>query len=95
VYVGILPGDGDGERHALGMRELLDARSEAQAEHGLEMRTELRFGDAIQELQRRLSESPAQMLIVGITRLADFPSRFGPLLDGGQWPVLIVLREES
>jgi sulfate transport system ATP-binding protein len=95
VYVGILPGDGDGERHALGMRELLDARSEAQAEHGLEMRTELRFGDAIQELQRRLSESPAQMLIVGITQLADFAVRFGPLLTGGQWPVLIVLREGS
>ena len=95
VYVGILPGDGDSERHALGMRELLDARSEAQAEHGLEMRTELRFGDAIQELQRRLSESPAQMLIVGITQLADFAVRFGPLLTGGQWPVLIVLREGS
>ena len=28
-----------------GMRELLDARSEAQAAHGLEMRTELHFGD--------------------------------------------------
>ena len=28
-----------------GMRALLDARSEAQAVHGLEMRTELHFGD--------------------------------------------------
>ena len=41
-----------------GMRELLDARSEAQAVHGLEMRTELRFGDVAEELARRLAETP-------------------------------------
>jgi hypothetical protein len=35
------------------------------------------------------------MLIVGITQLADFAARLGPLLNGGQWPVLIVLREGS
>jgi len=37
--------------------ELLDARSEAQASHGLEMRTELRFGDATRELTRRLGKT--------------------------------------
>src|SRR4029077_1326158 len=31
VYVGIFPGRSDSERHSHGMRELLDARSEAQA----------------------------------------------------------------
>jgi len=91
VYVGILPGDGDSERHALGMRELLDARSEAQASHGLEMRTELGFGEATRELVRRLSASPAQMLIVGVSDLSGFTAHFGALLNG-QWPVLIVLR---
>ena len=50
VYLGIFPGHGDSERHSYGMRELLDARSEAQAAHGLDMRTELHFGDVAQEL---------------------------------------------
>jgi sulfate/thiosulfate transport system ATP-binding protein len=92
VYVGIFPGRSDSERHAHGMRELLDARSEAQAAHGLEMRTELHFGDVAQELTRRLAEAPAQMLIVGITELRQFAESFRALLDGGRWPVLIVQR---
>jgi sulfate/thiosulfate transport system ATP-binding protein len=92
VYVGIFPGAGDSERHARGMRQLLDARSEAQAAHGLEMRTELRFGNVAQELARRLADSPAQMLIVGVTELTRFAEHFRALLDGGQWPVLIVQR---
>jgi hypothetical protein len=56
------------------------------------MRTELRFGDVAQELAQRLAESPAQMLIVGVTDLSRFTERFRALLDGGQWPVLIVQR---
>jgi sulfate transport system ATP-binding protein len=91
VYVGIVPGESNSELQALGMRELLDARAEAQAA-GLEMRTELRFGDAVQQLARRLAEAPAQMLIVGVTSLAEFTARFGTLLDGAPWPVLIVQR---
>jgi sulfate transport system ATP-binding protein len=90
VYVGIFAGESN--RAPQGMRELLDARSEAQAAHGLEMRTELRFGDVAQELAQRLAESPAQMLIVGVTDLSRFTERFRALLDGGQWPVLIVQR---
>jgi len=92
LYLGILPGHGDSERHADGMRALLDARSEAQAAHGLEMRTELRFGDVAQELGRDLAEGPAQMLIVGVTGLAHFAEAFRALLEGAQWPVLIVQR---
>ena len=79
VYVGILPeGAGDSQR-PLGVRTLLDARSEAQAVHGLEMRTELRFGAAAEELQRQLSESPDQMLILGISDLAQLRERFAAL----------------
>jgi sulfate transport system ATP-binding protein len=92
VYVGILAGQPAGAGGPHGMRELLDARSEAQAAHGLEMRTELRFGDVAQELARRLAEAPGQMLILGVTELARFSERFGALLDGGHWPVLIVHR---
>jgi len=92
VYVGIFPGHTEGAAPPQGMRELLDARSEAQMAHGLEMRTELHFGNAEQELARRLAESPGQMLIVGVSELSGFTERFRPLLDGGRWPVLIVHR---
>jgi len=92
VYVGIFPGRADSERHSHGMRELLDARSEAQAAHGLEMRTELHFGDVGKELTRRLAEAPAQMLILGVTELRHFAEAFRALLEGGRWPVLIVQR---
>jgi len=95
VYVGIVSGDGASGGTPQGMRELLDARSEAQAAHGLEMRTELGFGDVAQELARRLGESPAQMLILGVTDLKQFAERFRALLDGGAWPVLIVQRAAS
>ena len=73
------------------MRELLDARSEAQLAHGLEMRTELHFGDGGLQLARRLAEAPGQMLILGVTGLAEFTQRFRGLLEG-EWPVLIVHR---
>jgi sulfate transport system ATP-binding protein len=89
VYVSILAADA-GSAAPHGMRELLDARSEAQAAHGLDMRTELRFGDVAGELARRLAESPAQMLIVGVSDLTSFAERFGALLDNGTCPVLIV-----
>ncbi|MBS0378074.1 MAG: ATP-binding cassette domain-containing protein [Proteobacteria bacterium] len=90
VYVGIVAGDAQAPSPQ-GMRELLDARSEAKAAHGLEMRTELHFGAAEAGLARRLADNPGQMLILGLCDLAGFPSRLGALLDG-RWPVLIVHR---
>ncbi|HWK75643.1 MAG TPA: ABC transporter ATP-binding protein [Povalibacter sp.] len=93
VYVGILPeGSADSQR-PLGMRTLLDARSEAQAVHGLEMRTELRFGAAADELQRQLSESSEQMLILGISDLDDLRGRFAALFAAPTtYPMMIVYR---
>jgi len=80
VYVGIMPeGSGESQR-PFGVRTLLDARSEAQAVHGLEMRTELRFGAAADELQRQLGETSDQMLILGISDLAEFRKTFANLL---------------
>jgi hypothetical protein len=93
VYVGILPQDGPPDaRRPLGMRVLLDARSEAQAVHGLDMRTELRYGDVARELAARLAESADQLLILGVTVAADLGSRFAALLAEPASPLLIVFR---
>jgi sulfate transport system ATP-binding protein len=93
VYVGIMPDMTPTAQRPHGMRALLDARSEAQAVHGLEMRTELRFGDVAHELARQLGETPGQMLILGVSAVARVVERFSALLESASWPVLIVRRE--
>jgi sulfate transport system ATP-binding protein len=93
VYVGIVStGSSSGDR-SIGMRALLDARSEAQAVHGLEMRTELRIGDLAEELKAQLAESRDQMLILGVSDLRILRERFSALLTAEPgWPVLVVYR---
>jgi sulfate transport system ATP-binding protein len=95
VYVGIMPDMTPTAQRPHGMRALLDARSEAQAVHGLEMRTELRFGEVSQELSRQLGETPGQMLILGVRDTVRLVERFGSLLESARWPVLIVRREQE
>ena len=74
------------------LRLLLDARSTALAEHGLDLRTELRFGDPDTEIERELSIDPNAMLVLGLDSLADGETtRLKTLLEGPrQRPVLIV-----
>lgn len=79
VYVGIIPEHEAEAQRPSGVRTLLDARSEAQAVHGLEMRTELRFGEAALELQRQLNEAGDQMLILGISDLQELRRDFTSL----------------
>jgi len=94
LYVGILPENTPDENRSHGMRALLDARSEAQAVHGLEMRTELRFGDVAGELARQLEASPDSILILGVSDTATLHERFGSLLNAGlRGPILVVFRE--
>ena len=81
IYVDVLPEETPSAQRPGGMRALLDARSEAQAVHGLDMRTELRFGDAAQELSSRLAESGDALLILGVSTVADL-QRFTGLLSG-------------
>lgn len=95
VYLGIMPEVTPSAQRPHGMRALLDARSEAQAIHGLEMRTELRFGDVAHELARQLGEAPGQMLILGLCEMARLVERFGSLLESTRWPVLIVRRDHE
>ena len=74
------------------LRLLLDARSTALAEHGLDLRTELRFGDPDMEIERELSVDPNAMLVFGLDSLADAETaRLKMLLEGPKLrPVLIV-----
>jgi len=81
IYIGILPNTAPDAQRPQGMRALLDARSEAQAVHGLEMRTELRFGDVAGELIRQLAETPEQMLILGISDILVLAEQFHSLFD--------------
>ncbi len=93
VYVGILPEGASAAGRPEGVRTLLDARSEAQAVHGLEMRTELRVGDVVEELTGQLAESPDQLLIIGVSNIEVLYERFARLLSATPgWPVLIVYR---
>jgi hypothetical protein len=93
VYVGILPEGAADSLRPIGVRTLLDARSEAQAVHGLEMRTELRFGAAADELLRQLGESPDQMLILGLSDLTALHGDLAALFTVPiPQPLLIVYR---
>jgi sulfate transport system ATP-binding protein len=93
VYLGIVAEGAPGTGRAAPMRKLLDARSEAQQSHGLEMRTELAIGETVAELTRNLSAGTAQMLVLGITDIRDAGTAYRGLLDAQPgWPVLIVYR---
>ena len=96
VYLGIVPAGRTGDGRAAPMRQLLDARSEAQHEHGLEMRTELAIGETVTELTRNLSTGAAQMLVLGITDITQAGTAYRSLLAAQPgWPVLIVYRPPS
>jgi sulfate transport system ATP-binding protein len=79
------------------LRLLLDARSKALADHGLDLRTELRFGDPDLELVRELSVDPNSMLVLGLDSLdSSETTRLKALLEGPQLrPVLIVRAAEA
>jgi len=93
VYLGIVPEAVRAAGRAAPMRQLLDARSEAHADHHFEMRTELAIGETAAELTRNLSTGSAQMLVLGISDLTHAVSAYRSLLTAQPgWPVLIVYR---
>ncbi len=90
VFLGILPSGSPERTRTAGVRQLLDVRSEAQAGHGLDVRTELRLGDRIEELLRELGSQPGQMLILGLPEPGLLPENFEALLTRSPgWPVLL------
>jgi len=93
VYLGIVPETARAAGRAAPMRQLLDARSEAHADHHFEMRTELAIGETVAELTRNLSAGAAQMLVLGISDLTQAANAYRSLLAAQPgWPVLIVYR---
>jgi hypothetical protein len=95
MYVGVLTEEGPSGAGPRGLRALLDARLEARATHGLEMRTELRYGVAAQQLAEHLAEAPHQMLILGLSDPDQLAGEFGQLLQAPAQPVLIVHRRSA
>ena len=73
IYLGIQPASSAETERAAYMRDLLDARSAAQADHGLDMRTELRPGDVADELQKELAAYELSMLVLGTSNPAAIP----------------------
>jgi hypothetical protein len=92
VLLGIHEGSTPERERASRLRLLLDARSFARAEHGLDLRTELRFGDRDRELDRELAVNANSMLVLGLdTQDAAETARLPALLEGAPLrPVLIV-----
>jgi hypothetical protein len=73
IYLGI-PATGSPEHErAAQMRDLLDVRSAALSEHGLDMRTELRPGEVAAELQRELESHAHGMVVLGTADPATLP----------------------
>jgi sulfate/thiosulfate transport system ATP-binding protein len=92
VYLGIHASESAEKERALRMRDLLDARSVALAEHGLDMRTELRSGDVATELQGEFAAHPHSLLVLGTSNADALQwDWLAKLLEGAsQRAVLIV-----
>jgi nucleotide-binding universal stress UspA family protein len=92
VYLGIHPKVSSERERAEYMRDLLDARSAALASHGLDMRTELRFGEVGEELRKELDGHANSMLVLGTSDADSIDWKWlDGLLEGlPQRPVLIV-----
>ncbi len=92
VYLSIHAADTPQSVRAEAMRALLDARSAALADHGLDMRTEIRVGDPVTELLRELLAHEPAMLVVGIGAESAAAAEWLPQMIEGpvQRPVLIV-----
>jgi len=92
VYLGVHAEETPEHQRAACLRQLLDARSLALAEHGLDMRTELRFGKVDVELQRQLLAHENSLLVLGTSDPARLHAGWlASLLESPlQRPVLVV-----
>ncbi|MEX2150121.1 MAG: ABC transporter ATP-binding protein [Steroidobacteraceae bacterium] len=74
------------------LRELLDLRSAALGEHGLDLRTELRFGELETEVARELAVDPDTLIVLGVDGAeSGVAPALAEMLEGGQSrPILFV-----
>jgi sulfate transport system ATP-binding protein len=93
VYLSIHAADTPPSDRTEPMRELLDARSAALADHGLDMRTEVRFGDTVTELVRELLAHEPAMLVAGIgADPAEAVQWLPQLIEGAVQPPILIVR---
>jgi hypothetical protein len=92
IYLGIQPVTSAETERGGYMRDLLDARSAALADHGLDMRTELRPGSVAEELEKELAAYDRSMLVLGTSNPGAIQwDWLKSLLEGTpERPVLIV-----
>jgi len=92
VYLGFHAEQAPEHARGTALRELLNLRNAALDRHGLDMRTELRTGDARTELLRELARHERSMLVLGHGSLEDLDwQRLADFLEGPvQRPLLVV-----
>ena len=92
LYLAIRPPETPEGERGPDLRDLLDARSNALARHGLDLRTEARYGEVNGELLRELAAHEPAMLVLGVGEPGAFEGvRLTELLEGNvERPVLIV-----
>jgi sulfate transport system ATP-binding protein len=92
TYLVIHPVESLEAERATHLRDLLDARSNALNEHGLDMRTELRPGRVTEELGRELASHASSLLVLGTsnTESLDWDWLASVLEAEAPRPVLIV-----
>jgi sulfate transport system ATP-binding protein len=96
IYLAIYPSDTPEDARGACLRQLLDARSAALAQHGLDMRTEIRFGEVHTELLREIAANEHTMLVLGVGDLdrVDWPGLAG-LLEGPVARPLLIVRAST
>ena len=78
------------------LRQLLDVRQAALAEHGLDMRTEIRFGELDEEVGRELALDPNTLVVLGVDSAEDgVPPGLARLLEGGRSRPVMFVRPAS
>jgi hypothetical protein len=93
ICLATTPGNSSGGQRHGALRALLDARSEAKAAHGLEVRTELIAGNGPDALALHINALEAPMLVLGVTDVAEVAGTLAPLIQGNRpMPVLLVYR---
>ncbi len=96
VLLGVQSGAVPDEERSQHLRGLLNARSEASALHGLDLRTELKFGDLGTELERELAGEQPTLLVIGVPfggtgATAEVVGSLTPMLGtGARHPVMLV-----